>query len=453
MYQRTRIYYRNQFLHIGHLQTLFHNDNIAKQHGGTCHAIIDDRQDPDRVQHIQEDFNYLELKNTNIVSVQAHQEKILAYTIKLVQEGLIYLNYCSTNETDPNKIADHIRDPKIHFRLLLRSGSGFSADHPSIGYTKCSDDRRLTIVFLFDYIIKVLDNILNITDIISTAATDISDVRDPVISSFFDTLSSHIKCHRLDTYYIQGFKYSKKDWPCLDERDPYLLTIKGLKSRHVPRIVLYAFYLHASQMGIIKITYLSTLLGTYLNRVSDRAFGVLNPVKVTLDAWPENYTEYVCRSINPLKDTTELQLCPLSRNVYIDTSDCGLDNINKLTKGRYCRLKYGQYLHCLDIEEKGGQLSISAETVPSTDRARRTIHWISSVYGQEPISVIYVLYNWFYTGQNTMQKPGVVRGYIERSAFSDLKKIYLLERLGYFIYDNALSYAHGVPTFVRICKM
>ena len=51
------------------------------------------------------------------------------------------------------------------------------------------------------------------------------------MSTFFDENVNHnISYHRLDTYFIHGFKYSKKNWPMMDERDPYLLTIKGLKA-------------------------------------------------------------------------------------------------------------------------------------------------------------------------------------------------------------------------------
>ena len=453
-FERTRVYYRNKFLHVGHLQTLFHNNNIATEHNGICYAIIDDRQEPERIKDVQEDFDYLQLANIKIVSVHEYQEAIMNYTIGLVRKGKIYINYCNYIENDPDKIIQHIKDPQMHFRLMLECSKG--AD-PSIGYTKVNSEpvsnSKLSLVFLFDYIIKVLDSLLNITDIISTSTTEVTDVRDPNISLFFDQ-TVKIQYHRLETYFIEGFRYAKKDWPSLDERDPYLLTIKGLKARHVPRIVLYAFYVHATQMGSIRITCLSNFLRNYLNRTCDRAFGVTNPIKVVLNDWPSKYTEYICKPVNPLNNSSKLQLCPMSNIIYIDRSDYGIDDDTKLTKGKSCRLKYGQLIHCTDVTiGEYASTQLQADFVSNERKAKRCIHWISSEWGQEPIMVYFIMYQWFYTGQNTLQPPNISKGYIERSVFEDLTKVYQLERNGYFIYDSTQSLLLGVPTFIRICKI
>ena len=57
----SRIFYRNTFLHIGHLQTLLYNDQFAAQHQGTCYAIVDDRQNSQRDQQTQEAVSYTHL--------------------------------------------------------------------------------------------------------------------------------------------------------------------------------------------------------------------------------------------------------------------------------------------------------------------------------------------------------------------------------------------------------
>ena len=452
---RTRVYYRNKFLHIGHLQTLFHNNNVAKATNGRCFAIIDDRQDPARIQDVQEDFDYLELDHVQLVSVHKNSARILEYTLSLIEQGLIYMHYCSTTEHNPERITNLVKNPQMHFRLMLRCG-GYGED-PVIGYTKQLPDAPLTLVFIFDYIIKVLDKLLHITDVISTGTntTDITDVREPNISLFFDK-DAPIRYHRLDTYFIQGFKYSKKDWPSLNERDPHLLTIKGLKARHVPRTVLYAFYIHAVQMGMIKITFLGNLLRSYLNRACDRVFGVLSPVKVQLESWPQNHTEYICRPTNPLRDNSGLSLCPLSNTLYIENADCGID-LDKVTQGRYCRLKYSQYIRCINVQcDDKGPVSIRAEFIDDETpmgAPKKSIHWISAPYGQEPTAVIFQLYHWFYTGQGQSKPPQLIKGYIDNIVFRDLSKIYQLERTGYFMYDREASDKHGVPTFSRICKI
>jgi hypothetical protein len=444
-------------MHIGHLNTLYHNDSVVQQHGGTCYAIIDDRPNDDRINSLQEDFKYLGLSNIEVVSVYEHRQEIMGYTEDLISMGDIYLHYCSNVETDSRKIIQNLRLPKMHFQLKLKCGDRPNPyTDPSVGYTKDYSE-GLRVMLIFDYIIKVLDTKLDVTDIISTSTTEVSDVRDPNISSFFDRHTARkITYHRLDTYFIHGFKYAKKNWPRMNERDPYLLTIKGLKARHIPPNILYAFYLHATQMGSIKINYLNTLLRSYLYRNTDRVQGIVKPLEVNITNWTPKRTEYICKSINPARHS-EMTLCPLTETLYIDQADFGMDS-QKWTKGRYSRLKYGPVVRCTDILiGKHGPEKIYAEVqedeVGHGASKMRSVYWISSEWGQGPIKVLFYLYNWFYTGQNTIMDPRVSEGYIDRSVFADLSKIYHIERNGYYKYDEHLSSLNSIPTFICICKI
>lgn len=453
--KKTRVYYRNPFMHIGHLNTLYYNDNMAKQHQGICYALVDDRPDAGRIASLQEDFEYLGLKHLQVVSVSEYREDIMKYTEHLVSLGYIYIHQCNNIETDPKAIMHNIKHPKTHFQLKLKCGdrpNPYKGDS-SIGYTK-EYANGLSVMLIFDYIIKVLDTKLEVTDIISTCTADVSDVRDPNISTFFDSLekrTGRITYHRLDTYFIHGFKYAKKNWPRMNERDPSLLTIKGLKARHIPPAVLYAFYIHAAQMGSIKITYLNILLKTYLYRTSDRAQGVIKPLKVKINNWTDRRTEYICKPANQLKNT-DMSLSPLSDTFYIESADYGMDS-QKWSKGRYCRLKYGPAVKCVDVNiDESGTIGLHAEIVESKERLRN-MYWVSSTWSGRPVKVLFYLYNWFYTGQNHIVEPRMSEGYIDNCVFNDLSKIYQIERSGYYIYDNDLSMQTGKPCFICICKI
>jgi len=468
----TRIFYRNHFLHLGHLQTLYFNDNFAKNNKGVCYAIIDDRRTSDEYlcsslsDEIQEDFDYLGLTNTKIVSVSKNYTRIINYTKGMINEGKIYIHRCTSMETIASNIIKHIDSPHTHFRLMLKSidgsGAGMVQDY-AIGYTK-EQHGYLSVVLSFDFIIKVLDNLLNITDIVMTSVFDNvrntetyknnieEEERTNAIFAVFN--NKIIKYHHLETYKIIGFKYSKKNWPVTDERDPYLLTIKGLKARAIPKQVLRAFYFHATQMGIIKIAYLDSLLRTYLYKICDRVFGVMDPIMVKINNWADKKTEFICKPVNPLADTHQLNLCALSNILYIDKADFGIDCDTKLTRGRSCRLRHSNIISCTDIEVNDkGPICIYADYLNDTDRSRRCIHWISSEWGQTPIKVCFLCYNWFYTGLNTLMTPQVTYGYLESHVFNDLSKIYQLERNGYFIYSAVASIKASMPTFIRICKI
>lgn len=444
----SRLYYRNSFFHIGHLKTLFDNDTIAKSHNGFCCAIIDDRQDYNRFLSVTEDFEYLNLRNIKVISVKNNNSKIIAYTIHLIRSGYIYLYHCDEKITNIDRIIKIISNPKIHVQLRLNCN--LDLKDPSIGYTTSDEHGTLTISLIFDYIIKVLDILLSVTDIITTICNDVSDIKDSNISNFFDKIIK-IKYTKIETYHIYNFRYSKRGWD-INEKNPYLLTIKGLKSRYIPVKVLKAFYLHACQMGSIKIQFLGILLSKHLYKNSEKALGVLKPIKVILDNWKLKQTEYVCGSVNSCY-STELKHYPLSDVLYIDQADYGIDSMH-INKGRSMKLSYGPILTCTDINLSNYQSPVLHGQIELSGKLEsRKINWISAPWDEQPCSVKFYLYNWFYTGFNSLIDPEITDGYIDKSVFNDLDKIYQLENLGYFIYDRDLSARNNIHTFIRISRL
>lgn len=440
----TRTYYRNNFFHVGHLKTILDNERFAKKNNGICYAIIDDRQDSRSIANIAEDFKYLELKHVKIISVKQYQSKIMDITVDLVRKGSIYLCHYNKQEHEPEVILKLLKKPTEHFQLRLKCGTGF--DNPCIGYTYDEQGTgcfKLTLIF--DYIIKILDLILGVTDIISTLSIEISDVKDENISRYF---KSNILHHRLNTYHIDNFKYSKRGWNINDEANPYLLTFKGLRARHIPPIILKAFYLHACQMGNVNIKYLSSILSTYLHEHNIRTFGVMKPVKVYISDWTPKKTEYVCTS----NASGKVLLHPLNGIFYVDRDDIGMDR--KINIGRELFLSSGPKLLCTEIDNtEHNAPEIKTMVVTNSHKNyRMSINWVSSAWDSKPCLVRFYMYNWFYTGFNELLDPEITDGYIDQNVFSDLDKIYHIMGQGYFVYDRDLSSLNCIPTFLRICK-
>lgn len=439
----TRTYYRNTFFHIGHIKTMLDNERIARKYNGVCYAIIDDRQDPSRITSIKEDFDYLELTHIKAVSVREYHSQIMKHTYDLINKRMIYLCHCVQKETNPERIIKFIEKPTEHFQLRLNCGS--DNGDPSIGYTSPNDKGYLELTMIFDYIIKILDRILGVTDIISTSLTEVNDVKDEQIASFFDDGINH---HRLDTYHIYNFKYSKRGWNITNGANPYLLTFKGMRCRHIPSIVLKAFYIHASQMGYVKIKQLGDLLSLYLSQHSSKTLGVVNPLKVIVDNWHPKRTEYACSYTD-----RGLIHYPLSNILYIDNDSFGIDK--KVNIGKSIYLMSGPTLHCTNVdvaERRSPVLHALLEEDTHKMYGRDTVNWISSVWDTRPCLVRFYMYNWFYTGNNSLLSPEILDGYIEQSVFSDLDQVYQIINQGYFIYDRELSAKNKIPTFIRICK-
>lgn len=438
----TRIYYKNLFFHTGHIKTMLDNERFAKKHNGICYAIVDDRQD-NGIKHIKDDFDYIGLKHIKVISVNAYYKDIMDYTRTLIKKGDIYLCRCNIVEYDPSVIMNYIKKPTQHFQLRLKCS--LSDNDPSIGYTY-EDKGKLRLTLIFDYIIKILDKLLGVTDIIITSSIDTCDVKDENIATFFDSTINH---HRLDTYTIENFKYSKRGWNAIEEANPYLLTFKGLCARHIPSIVLKAFYMHACQMGKVNIKYLSTLLNTYLYMNSKKVYGIINPVKVIIDNWRDKQTEYICTSI---RGVTEYH--PMCGTFYVSNSDIGMDRL--VNVGRHIYLNSNLNLLCTEIQHSEHCTPIIHTTditnINTNTKYNRSINWISSSWDSDPCKVRFYLYNWFYTGYNELLKPDIIDGYIDHNVFSDVEQIYYIQGQGYFVYDRNLSVSNGIPTFLRICK-
>jgi len=437
----SRIYYRNTFLHIGHLQTLYHNNDFAKQKEGVCYAIIDDRQNHMRSIQIQEDLDFLGIDSIKIISVNQHSEPINLYTKELAESGIIYI-------PGMYNILECIRHPKSNFQLKLNYGN-----HPTIGYSKQLDNGSYIIIYIFDYIIKVLDDLLNITDVVSTTPNDVADID---IMDFF--VEKHpLKFHYLEPYKIIGFRYSKKDWPSLPENDPRLMTIRGLKARHIPAEVIYKFYTNAIAKYSIKITYFDTILKNQLSLTAKYAFGVIDPIKITISNMEDRYTEFIFKAVHPMKSGA-FNIAPLSNTVYIDRSDFSLiEHSNKLSKEKEIRLKYANVLYCtdVDISKEGVIMGITGKYYQKDTAPQKTqIHWVSVEAGKQPVKVKFYMYSWFFTGDNMLniQEPVVKDGYIDNCVFEDLSQIYNLERIGYFVYDSELSAKNALPCFIKICN-
>ena len=446
-----RVYYRNTFLHIGHLQTLCYNNDIAKQNNGMCYAIVDDRQHALRSFHISEDIKYLGLDQIKVISVMEHAELIHIYTKELARIGDVYIN----NDCNTIDCLDH---PSHNFQIRLNY-----RDKPTIGYSKRIEDDTYIIIYIFDYIIKVLDDSLNITNVITTTPQDIVD-ND--IMEFFTELSRQnnkvIRYNALKTYRILGFRYTKRDWPKLKEDDMRLMTIRGMKARHIPPEVIYSFYKHAvkwqehsDRIPDIKITVFDMILKNYLGLNSRRAFAVIDPLEVEITNMEDRCTEYILKPHKQIGSSDKFNIVPLSNRVFIEKRDFSLVECpDKISKDKEIKLKYANMLYCTDVkmDEDGYPRKLKAKYYKKDSDSSRCIHWISSESGSSMRQARFMMYDWFYTGENEPNTIVIKDGYIDEYVFDDLTQIYQLERQGYFAYDEDYTKCNGgIPTFIKIC--
>ena len=83
-----------------------------------------------------------------------------------------------------------------------------------------------------------------------------------------------------------------------------------------------------------------------------RVMGVLHPLKVVIDNYPENQVEALEAVNNPEDAGAGVRQVPFSKTLYIERSDFMEDPPRKffrLAPGREVRLRYGYFITCTDV--------------------------------------------------------------------------------------------------------
>lgn len=178
--------------------------------------------------------------------------------------------------------------------------------------------------------------------------------------------------------------------------DPRMPTISGLKRRGYPPSALVSFVNAAGlskRENVIEASLLEFFAREELNKTSQRAMVVLDPVKIIITNYPENKTELIKTENNPEDLSSGHREVPFSREILIEKEDFKLEANRKffrLTIGKEVRLK-SAYIICANIaicddskniteihctyDPKSKSGSGSAE---SQRKVKGTLHWVSS---------------------------------------------------------------------------
>ena len=134
-----------------------------------------------------------------------------------------------------------------------------------------------------------------------------------------------------------------------------------------------------------------------LNKRALRVMGVLRPVKVVIENYPEGQVEQVEAINNPEDETMGSREVPFSRELYVERSDFREDPPKKyfrLAPGREVRLRYAYFITCRDVvkdPESGEVVELRCTYDPETRggyapdgrKVRGTIHWVSAAHAVE----------------------------------------------------------------------
>ncbi len=175
--------------------------------------------------------------------------------------------------------------------------------------------------------------------------------------------------------------------------DPRMPTIAALRRRGVTPVAIRNFAERvgvAKRENVIDVGLLEFCVREDLNRIAPRVMGVLQPLRVVIDNYPEDQVEELETPNNPEDETMGRRKVPFSRVLYIERGDFMEDPPKKffrLAPGREVRLRSAYFITCTDVvrDSDGNVAELRATYDPATRggaapdgrRPKATLHWVS----------------------------------------------------------------------------
>jgi glutaminyl-tRNA synthetase len=322
---------------------------------------------------------------------------------------------------------------------------------------------------MYDYAHGESDSIEGITHSICTLE---SEDHRPLYNWFVEQLGIHhpqqIEFDRLNVTYTL---LSKRKLLSLVQTktvsgwdDPRMPTISGLRRRGYTPEAIKDF---CSRIGVSK-TNGTTELGLLefcvrddLNRRALRVMGVLRPLKVVIENYPEGQVEHMEAVNNPEDESAGTRTVPFSRELYIEQDDfreVPPPKFYRLFPGNEVRLRYGYFIKCTGVvKNAAGEVTEVRCTYdpaskggnsPDGRKVKSTIHWVSAAHA---VSAEVRLYDTLFSKEDPNDIPEGQEWTVNLNpnsleAITDAKlepsvagapagTRYQLERLGYFAVD------------------
>jgi glutaminyl-tRNA synthetase len=499
----------NGYLHIGHAKSICLNFGIANEYDGKCNLRFDDtnptKEDVEYVDSIMEDVRWLGFDwEKRLFYASDYFGKLFNYALDLIKAGKAYVDSLSAEEirayrgtlTQPGKKSPyrnrsinenldlfkrmhlgefeegrHVLRAKIdmaHPNLLMRDPTLYrirKVSHHRTGNKWC-------IYPMYDFTHCLSDSIEGITH--SLCSLEFENNR-PLYDWVLAQLD--VPCHpqqiefaRLNLSYTILSKrkliqlVTKGDVSGWD--DPRMPTICGFRRRGYTPTSIRNFCDRigvAKRDSVVDLALLEYTIREDLNRTSPRVMGVLKPLKVVIENYPEDKTEELTAVNNPEDPIAGTRMVPFSKVLYIERDDfreAPPKKFFRLAPKREVRLRYAYYITCKDVikDPKTGQITelrciydpaTKGGDSPDGRKVKATLHWVSA---QHAIDATVRLYDRLFLKSNPDENTNgkdfranlnpnslevLVGCKLEPSlALKAPGSRFQFERLGYFIIDS-----------------
>jgi glutaminyl-tRNA synthetase len=430
----------NGYLHIGHAKSVCLNFGIAAQYGGTCNLRLDDT-DPsgeslEFVKSIVADVHWLGFDWADrLFYASDYFEQLYRFAVMLIKTGKAYVCSLSADEireyrgtlTEPGKESPYrMRTVEENLDLFRRMREGEFEDgahvlRARIDMASPNVVMRDPILYrikrvphyrtgtdwviypMYDFAHCLSDSIERITHSICTLEFENNrPLYDWLVNALIDgDRPQQIEFARLNLSYtvvskrklielVEGGYVSGWD-------DPRMPTVAGMRRRgYTPESIrnFCAKIGVAKNENLIDIGLLEHCVREDLNERAPRVMGVLHPLKVVIDNYPEDRVEEFECPNHPQNPDMGSRKVPFSKHLYIERDDFDENppkKYKRLAPGREVRLRACYVVRFAGVvkDEKTGKVTEvhctydrSTRNGPPTDgrKVEGVIHWVSAAH-------------------------------------------------------------------------
>ena len=451
----------NAYLHIGHAKALWIDFGIAQDFGGLFNLRFDDtnpaKEEQEFVDAIIEDVRWVGADwGDRLFFASDYFERMYAWAVELIRKGKAYVCDLTADEvsahrgtlTRPGKDSP-FRDRSVeeNLDLFARMRAGEFSDgartlrakidmaHPNLNLRDPIMYRILhathhrtgdawCIYPMYDWAHGLEDSIEGITH--SLCSLEYENHR-PLYDWFLDQLGIyHPRQIEFARFNLTHTVMSKRKFIELVAAgivkgfdDPRLPTLAAMRRRGVTPEAIRDF---CKRIGIDKkenrvdVQLLDHCVREDLNRRAPRVMGVLRPLKLVIENYPEGQAEQLDAVNNPEDASAGTRKVPFSRVLCIEQEDfreVPPPKYFRLSPGVEVRLRYAYFVKCVGVVKDpttGAVAELRCTYDPATRggdspdgrKVKSTLHWVSAAHALE---AEVRLYNPLFTQENPDDVP------------------------------------------------
>ncbi|MFB6287094.1 MAG: glutamine--tRNA ligase/YqeY domain fusion protein [Candidatus Bipolaricaulia bacterium] len=438
----------NGYLHIGHSKAIVLNFSVAEEYHGKCNLRFDDTNPIAEENHyaeaMKEDVQWLGFDwEDREFYASDYFDQLYEFAVDLIKKGKAYVDSLSPDEireyrgswNEPGTDSPYRnRSVEENLDLFERMKNGEFAEGEAVLRAKIdmaasNMNMRDPVLYrvlhashhrtgddwcvypTYDMAHGQSDAIEGITH--SLCSLEFQDHR-PLYNWLIEQLEfenppKQIEFARLNISYTV---LSKRKLIELVEQghvsgwdDPRMPTLRGMRRRGFPPKAIRDF---CHQIGVAKknsvheMGMLEECVRDVLNQSAPRRMGVLRPLKLVIENYPEGEVEYLDAVNNPEDESAGMRQIPFSRELYIEQDDFMEDPPKKfyrLTPDREIRLRYGYFVTCTDVvkDDEGNIVEVRCTYDPETRggyapdgrKVKSTLHWVSAPHAVQVEARLY----------------------------------------------------------------